>query len=94
MKHYCQLLIFAAFLAARPVSFAASVPADLSGIGAGPVSVVSEDESLTVTWPDRDGGQWRAAFSLDPEKPLITAITLGGKVILQGGRPFLSGGDG
>ncbi len=83
-----QLLLLLAFSAVSLPSFAASVPVDLSEVSAGPVRVSSEDESLTVTWRDQENQEWRAIFSLNPERPLITSIGLGGKVVLRGGRPF------
>jgi hypothetical protein len=68
--------------------FAASVPVDLSGVEAGPVQVRSSDESLIVTWPDERGREWRATFSLDPARPLITSMAVGESVVLQSGQPF------
>ena len=37
---------------------------------------VSSDQSLKVTWSDTALHQWQTVFSLDPAKPLITAITV------------------
>jgi len=86
----CRLLVSLVLgLFRLPCSFAATVPAYLAGVKAGPVAVAATNEALTETWPDRDGSrEWRAIFSLDSEKPLITSIALGGGMVLQGGRPF------
>jgi len=67
---------------------AAAVPVDLSEVRSGPVQADSREDSLAVTWPDADGRSWRAIFSLDPEKPLITSIAFGERVVVQEARPF------
>src|SRR5580765_7042075 len=58
------------------LSVAATVPADISGVQQGPVTVSVSAETLTVRWPDEASRMWTAEFSLNTEKPLITMIGL------------------
>ncbi len=67
---------------------AATMPLDLSEIREGPVQAEARADSLAVTWPDAYGRSWQAIFSLDPEKPLITSIALGDRLVVQQARPF------
>jgi hypothetical protein len=69
------------------LSCAATVPVDLSGVRPGPVAVESASGSLIVNWPDENARPWRAEFSLDPEKPLITSIGLTAKPVIESARP-------
>src|SRR5437763_1175166 len=68
--------------------YAATVPADLSGVRPGPVTVESAAGSLIVSWPDETSRTWRAVFSLDPQRPLITSIGPEGKPIIERARPL------
>src|SRR5215510_1514228 len=56
------------------LNLAAVVPADISGVRQGPVTVTASAEALTVRWPDELSRTWTAEFSLNSEKPLITMI--------------------
>lgn len=67
---------------------AASVPADISAVQPGPVRVEAAADSLTVSWPDESSRTWKAEFSLDPAKPLITAISAADKVVITGATPL------
>ena len=69
------------------VSLAAIVPADISGVRPGPVTVSASAESLTVRWPDEASRIWTAVFSLDTEKPLITSIGLDAVPIVRNAWP-------
>ena len=66
----------------------AAVPADITQVRPGPATVSSNADSLTVNWPDSDGEMWRAVFSLDPAKPLITSIGTGGRNVIERARPY------
>ena len=66
----------------------AAIPADLSGVKTGPVRVQTSGESLIVMWQDGEQKEWRAEFSLDPARPLITAISAGGRTIIERARPI------
>ena len=69
------------------VSIAAIVPADISGVRPGPVTVSASAETLTVRWPDEASRMWTAEFSLDSEKPLITRIGLDAVAIVRNAWP-------
>lgn len=69
------------------LGLAATVPADVSQIRPGPISVTASATSLTVRWPDEANRTWTAEFSLDDRAPLITAISVGGTAIARNGRP-------
>jgi hypothetical protein len=69
------------------VGFAATVPADTSGVRQGPVTVSATGETLTVRWPDEKSRTWIAEFSLDTAKPLITSIGPDGSAVLRNARP-------
>jgi len=68
-----------------------SVPLDLSGVQPGPITVVRNQDSVTVAWPDETSRIWRATFSLDPAQPLVTAIGPDGEPVVRGARPFYQG---
>ncbi len=70
------------------VCTAAVVPIDTTGVRPGPVTVTATGESVTVAWPDETGSQWRAEFSLDPVRPLITGIGVAGKLVVERARPM------
>ena len=88
MRHPRILFLLSALLATASLAPAVSVPVDLTGYSPGAVRVEQEDDSLVVTWPDEASTTWRAVFSLDPEKPLITSIGSDQETIVRGGRPF------
>jgi len=69
------------------VSMAAIVPADISGVRPGPVTVIASADTLTVRWPDEASRIWTAVFSLDSEKPLITTIGLDATAIVRNAWP-------
>jgi hypothetical protein len=70
------------------VCLGATVTADLSGVRPGPVAVSSGGSSLVVSWPDEAQRTWRAEFSLDPARPLITAIGLENRLVIERARPL------
>jgi hypothetical protein len=70
------------------VGFAAPVPLDVSGVKPGPVAVVREGDVALVRWQDGDKRAWEAAFNLEPERPLIAAIRVDGKTVVQNAVPI------
>src|ERR1700737_4475079 len=66
---------------------AALLTTDLSAVKPGPISVIREDLELKVRWNDALQHQWQAAFSLDSSKPLIKAISLDNRNIIEGANP-------
>jgi hypothetical protein len=75
---------------------AASVPLDITRVQPGPITIVRDDNSVTVSWPDETNRKWRATFSLDPSQPLVTSIgsEAGGEPVVRGARPFYRGETG
>lgn len=68
--------------------WAAPVPLDLSAVKAGPVSVASENDTAVVRWQDEGNRRWEAVFNLEPARPLIAAIRVDGKVVVQNAVPL------
>jgi hypothetical protein len=66
---------------------AAIVPADVSGVQQGPVTVSASATALTVRWPDETSRMWTAEFSLDSTKPVITRIGLDATTIIRNAYP-------
>src|SRR5215831_8611757 len=66
----------------------AAIPVDTSGVKPGPVRVETSAEALSVMWADGQSKEWRAEFSLDAAKPLITAITAGDRKVIERARPI------
>lgn len=62
-------------------------PFDTSAVRAGPVSVSAASDEVVVTWPDESNREWRAAFSLDRQRPLLRSVSFNGKPILEWGVP-------
>src|ERR1700729_1454565 len=69
------------------LSVAAIVPADISGVRPGPVTVSATAESLSIRWPDESSHMWTAEFSLNSEKPLITKIAVGTSEVVRNAYP-------
>lgn len=66
---------------------AAPITADVSQVKAGPISVSASAASLDVAWADASSQHWKASFSLDSSKPLITSISVDGKAIVESAKP-------
>jgi len=69
-----RFFIFLAPVLVPVMCWAAIVPADISAVRQGPVTVSITADTLTVRWPDESSRIWTAEFSLDTQKPLITRI--------------------
>jgi hypothetical protein len=69
------------------IGVAANLPADISGVRPGPITVAASAESITVRWPDEASRMWSAEFSLNPERPLITAIQVGSTAVVRDAYP-------
>ncbi|HMJ60529.1 MAG TPA: hypothetical protein VK493_02160, partial [Bryobacteraceae bacterium] len=68
-------------------SFAAGITPDISGVKAGAIAVSASGSSLEVRWQDGASRQWEAAFSLDSSKPLIAAIAVDGRKVVERANP-------
>src|SRR4051794_23920849 len=81
----------AAALCMLPMSIAAAtVPLDVSRVRGSAVTVTEDAGSAVVRWSDERRREWIATFSLDPARPLITSIAVGGKNVIEGASPFYS----
>ena len=69
--------------------FAVPVPLDLSGVKPGPVAVAREGDMAVVRWQDSTSRNWEASFNLEPARPLIAAIKVGDKTVVQNAVPDL-----
>src|SRR5215831_3490531 len=69
------------------ISVAATVPADVSGVRPGPITVTVTAESITVRWPDEASRTWSVEFSLNTETPLIRAIGMGSVAVVRNAYP-------
>ncbi len=65
-----------------------TAPLDLSGVRPGPVTVAAVGDGVAVAWPDEADREWRATFSLDPDRPLIESIAVDGAAVVSAVRPF------
>lgn len=70
------------------MSGAAVVGVDTSQVKPGPIAVKASEAAVTVTWPDARQRQWSAEFSLDSTKPLLTAIRVGSKTVVEHAQPL------
>ena len=77
------LLIIAAACSAQQ-----RIAVDIADVRPGPIRVETRDTALIVTWPDEAGREWRAEFSLDPQKDLITSIGTGQRSVIERARPL------
>ncbi|MBI1896302.1 MAG: hypothetical protein HYZ57_14285 [Acidobacteria bacterium] len=67
---------------------AETVPFDASAVRPGPVTIEQTAAAVVVRWPDETGRTWRAEFSLDPSKPLITSIATGSARVIDRAQPL------
>ena len=71
-------------LAVLAAALPAAVPVDRQAYdSASAVQAAVTGETLTVTWPDETGADWRAVLSLDPDQPLLTSIEGPEGVVVQ-----------
>lgn len=75
------------FFCISPGLFAARISSDVSGVKPGPIAVTFTEDSLAVRWKDGMAHQWSANFSLDSTKPLITAISVDGRKVVDRANP-------
>lgn len=82
--------VLACLLLASAALAAGAVPVDTSEYQAGPVAAEVSDARVEIVWRDEADREWRAAFSRDPDQPLIGSVSVGGKTVLRNVRPFLT----
>jgi hypothetical protein len=81
----CALLLCPRVLPGQTVAI------DTTEVRPGPVTVTAAGNAVTVSWPDETSRTWRATFSLDPSRPLITSIAAAGPPVITDARPFYRG---
>jgi hypothetical protein len=89
--HFLPLFLFAISAFTPSIAGAQNVSIDTSGVRPGPIAVTSTANAVTVTWPDETGQTWRAVFSLDPSRALITSIGSGSTAVINDARAFYQG---
>jgi hypothetical protein len=88
------LLIGALVGVSRLAAAQQAISLDASEVRSGPITVTSTANSVTVAWPDETSRIWRATFSLEPTRPLITSIASGASPVVSEARPFYRGETG
>jgi hypothetical protein len=81
-----NLSFLAALLASA--SLAQTLSLDVSGVKFGAIAVDSTPATVTVHWKDENSRAWEAVFSLDPKQPLLLAISIEGRKIIERAQPF------
>ncbi|MCM3878511.1 MAG: hypothetical protein ND807_00235 [Vicinamibacterales bacterium] len=94
MTRHLVVLLLSALLLAPRASSAQAITLDTTGLRPGPIAVASSGTSVTVTWLDEAAQTWRATFSLDPSRPLISSIATGSSPVVSQARPFYRGETG
>ncbi len=95
MRPYAAAIVVLSALALQPSALLAqTVPFDATGLQPGPITVTAVDGSVSVSWNDEAQRTWRATFSLDPARPLITSIATGATPVISDARPFYRGETG
>lgn len=74
--------------AATPQDQTKPIPFDGSGVRPGPIHLETKSDSVAVSWADERSRTWTATFSLLPRQPLITAIAVKGRPVLERATPI------
>lgn len=69
-------------------SFSQTLALDVSAVKPGAITVDSTPSALTVHWKDENSRAWESVFSLDPRQPLISAISIEGRKVIERAQPF------
>ena len=85
---YPKAAVAVLVLATTPALHGRTVIFDRSHWQDGAITLASTSTALTVSWRDAASLAWAAEFSLDPDKPLITVISAGGKPIVTRAIPL------
>jgi hypothetical protein len=85
MKRLVTLFLLG-FLSAS--AYGVPIAPNVVAVKGGPISVVSSAQSLKINWDDTASHHWQTIFSLDSEKPLITAISVDGRNIVELANPY------
>jgi hypothetical protein len=88
------LMRYAWLILLPAAAMAATAPVDVSAVRPGPVRVESGPGSVAAAWQDAGKHAWRAEFSLDPAKPLLTALTRDGRAVIERANPVYRAATG
>jgi len=91
MTHILAIVLLSLLVLAPRPSAAQAVTLDTTDVRPGPIAVASAGNSVTVTWADEANETWRAVFSLDPSRALITSIGTGPVPTISEARAFYRG---
>ncbi|MCU1324265.1 MAG: hypothetical protein JWM43_3914 [Acidobacteriaceae bacterium] len=80
------LFLFLTYISAS-LLHADPIVADISAVKPGPIEVSATTTDLTVRWTDASKQQWSAVFALDNKLPLITAIAVGSRIVVEKATP-------
>ena len=83
--------VILAFVLVPTLAAAQAITLDTTGLRPGPVTVTASGDAVTVAWSDDASRPWRATFSLDPARALITSIAAGPTAVVSDARPFYQG---
>jgi hypothetical protein len=89
-----HVLLACAAIFVPALAAAQTITLDTNELRPGAVAVTAADGAVTVAWADEASRPWRATFSLDPSRPLITSIAAGGAAVVTEARPFYRGETG
>jgi len=90
-NHALVEALFRSLLGAEAVAAydpAKPIPFDGSGVRPGPIHVETASDSVMVSWADERSRNWTATFSLLPKHPLIIAVAVEGKAVLERATPI------
>ena len=86
MKRLATLFLLGCSLA---LAYSTAITPNVSAVKTGSIAVVSSAQSLKITWDDTANQHWQTIFSLDSTKPLITAISVDGRNIVELAKPTI-----
>ena len=85
MKRLATLILLGCSLAH---AYGTAITPNVSAVKKGPIAVVSSAQSVKISWDDTANQHWQTIFSLDSTKPLITAISVDGRNIVELAKPY------
>src|ERR1700681_3529584 len=70
------------------LAYGAPITPNVAAVKGAPISVAASAQSLRISWDDSANHRWQTIFSLDSTKPLITAIAVDGRNIVELAKPY------
>lgn len=74
-------------LLATAIALDAAIPLDVIDVRPGPIRVEQRTEAVAILWPDEQGREWTAEFSLAGKGPLIKSIAQGARSVVTNASP-------